>query len=61
LVPLERLFDINDVLVKVKGSSEEDDVTKCNLGTKENPKYVMLSSNLSKEKRVDYCCTSFVT
>jgi ribonuclease HI len=54
LVPLERLFDRNDVVVKVKGSSEEADVTKCNLGTEENPKYVKLSSNLSKEQRVEY-------
>ena len=27
LVPLERLFDINDVVVKVEGSTEEVDVT----------------------------------
>jgi ribonuclease HI len=33
LVPLERLFDINDVDVKVKGSNEEVDVIECNLGT----------------------------
>jgi hypothetical protein len=51
---LERLFDRNDVVVKVKGSNEEVDVTECNLGTEENPKYVKLSSSLSKEKRVEY-------
>jgi hypothetical protein len=51
---LERLFDRNDVVVKVKGSNEEADVTECNLGTKENPKYVKLSSSLSKEQRVEY-------
>ena len=33
LVPLEILFDRNDVVVKVKGSIEDVDVTKCNLGT----------------------------
>jgi hypothetical protein len=54
LVPLERLFDRNDVVVKVKGSSENADVTECNLGTEENPKYVKLSSSLSKEQRVEY-------
>jgi hypothetical protein len=54
LVPLERLFDRNDVVVKVKGSTENVDVTECNLGTEENPKYVKLSSSLSKEKRVEY-------
>jgi hypothetical protein len=54
LVPLERLFDRNDFVKKVKGSNEEVDVTECNLGTKEDPKYVKLSSSLSKEKRVEY-------
>jgi hypothetical protein len=33
LVPLEILFDRNDVVVKVKSSTKEDDVTECNLGT----------------------------
>jgi hypothetical protein len=33
LVPLERLFDRNYVVVKVKVSIEEYDVTECNLGT----------------------------
>jgi hypothetical protein len=44
----------NDVVVKVKGSNEEADVTECNLGTEENTKYVKLSSSLSKEKRDEY-------
>jgi hypothetical protein len=46
LVPLEILFDKNDVVVKVKVSSEEADVTKCNLGTEENRKYVKLPRSL---------------
>jgi hypothetical protein len=54
LVPLERLFDRNDVVVKVKGLTEEDDVTECKLGIEEDPKNVKLSSSLSKEKRVEY-------
>jgi hypothetical protein len=54
LVPLEILFDKNDVVLKVKFSTEEADVTECNLGIKEDPKYVKLSSSLSKEKRVEY-------
>jgi hypothetical protein len=33
LVPLERLFDRNDVIVKVKCLTKEVDVTECNLGT----------------------------
>jgi hypothetical protein len=54
LVPLERLFDRNDVVVKIQGSTENVDVTECNLGTKKDPKYVKLSSILSKEQRVEY-------
>jgi hypothetical protein len=54
LVPLERLFDRNDVAVKVKGSTDDADVTKCNIGTEKNPKFVKLSSSLSREQRVEY-------
>jgi hypothetical protein len=54
LVPLERLFDINDVDMKVKGSNEEVDVPECNLGTEENPKYVKLFTNLLEEQRSEY-------
>jgi hypothetical protein len=32
LVPLERLFNKNDVVVKVKSLTKEVDVTECNLG-----------------------------
>jgi ribonuclease HI len=54
LVPLERLFDRNDVAVKIKGSTENNDVTECNLGIEEDPKYVKLSNSLSKEQRAEY-------
>jgi hypothetical protein len=54
LVPLEILFDRNDVAVKVKGSTENVEVTECNLGTEEDPKYVKLSRNLSKEHMAEY-------
>ena len=54
LVPLERLFDRNDVVVKSKGSNKDVVVIECNLGIEENSKYVKLSSSLSKEKRDEY-------
>jgi hypothetical protein len=54
LVPLDIFFDKNYVVVKVEGSTEEADVTECNLGTKEDPKWVKLSNNLSKEQRVEH-------
>jgi ribonuclease HI len=49
LVPLEILFDENDVAVKFKGPTEDVDVAKCNIGTEEDPKFVKLSSSLSGE------------
>jgi hypothetical protein len=54
LVPLERLFDRNNVAVKVKGTIENAEVIECNLGTEEDPKYVNFSSSLSKEQRAEY-------
>jgi ribonuclease HI len=54
LVHLEILFDRNYVVAKVKGLSEDAGMRECNLGTEENPKYVKLSSSLSKEKRDEY-------
>jgi hypothetical protein len=54
LVPLERLFDMNDVAVKVKGLTNDADVTECNVGTEKDPKYVKLSSILSRERRAEY-------
>jgi ribonuclease HI len=37
LVPLERLFDGNDVPVKGKVSNEDADTTECNIGSQEEP------------------------
>jgi ribonuclease HI len=54
LVPLERLFDNNDMAVKGNNSKEDAEVAECNIGTKENPKFVKLSSSLSKEQRGEY-------
>jgi hypothetical protein len=54
LVPLERMFDRNDVVVKVEGSTKESGVNECNLKTEEDPKWVKLSGTLSKEQRVEY-------
>jgi hypothetical protein len=54
LVPLERLFDGNDVEVKGKVSDEDDDIAECNIGTQEEPKFVRLSSNLTRGQRAKY-------
>jgi hypothetical protein len=49
LVPLERLFDENDVSLKGKVSTDDADIAECNVGIESDPKYVKLSSNLSDE------------
>jgi ribonuclease HI len=54
LVPLERLFDGNDVAVKGKVSNEDTDTTKCNIGTQEEPRFVKLSSSLTREQKAEY-------
>jgi hypothetical protein len=54
IVPLEKLFDENDVAVKGKVSTNDVNITWCNLGTEKDPKYVKLSSSLSREQRDKY-------
>jgi ribonuclease HI len=51
LIPLERLFDNNDVSLKGKVSEEDADTIQCNIGTKSEPKYVKLSRSLIGEQR----------
>jgi ribonuclease HI len=54
VVPLERLFDGNDVPVKGKVSNEYADTSECNIGSQEEPRFVKLSSSLTSGQRVDY-------
>jgi hypothetical protein len=54
LVPLEILFQRNYVALKFKGSDDDVDVSECNNGIEEDPKFVKLSNNLSREQRVEY-------
>jgi ribonuclease HI len=54
LVPLERLFDGNDVAVKGRVSGDDADTAECNIGTPEEPKFVKLSKSLTKEQRAEY-------
>jgi hypothetical protein len=51
---LEILFDGNDVALKGKVSTDDADITECNVGTERDPKYVKLSSSLSEKKRAEY-------
>jgi ribonuclease HI len=54
LVPLERLFDGNDVPVKGRVSNEDAETTECNIGSPEEPKFVKLSSSLTREQKAEY-------
>jgi hypothetical protein len=42
------------VAVKFKISTDDVDVSECNIGTKKDPKFVKLSNSLSREQRVEY-------
>jgi hypothetical protein len=42
------------VPVKGKVLNEDVETTECNIGTPEEPKFVKLSSNLTKEQRAEY-------
>ena len=49
LVPLERLFDANDVAVNQKKVAQDGEMEDCNLGTQHEPKIVKLFKGVPKE------------
>jgi hypothetical protein len=54
LVPLERLFENNDVALKGQISKDNTDTTECNIGTEKEPKLVKLLSSLTREHSAEY-------
>jgi hypothetical protein len=54
LVPLERLFDSNDVAVKLQSAETESDVFKFNVASEKDPRHVNLASHLSHKQKEDY-------
>jgi ribonuclease HI len=54
LVPLERLFDKNDVAVKLQSGEKESDVLQYNVASVQDPKHVNLASHLTEKQRADY-------
>jgi hypothetical protein len=54
LVPLERLFDHNDVVVKLEKKEEDSDVFQFNVANEKNPKYVNLASHLTDKQKYEY-------
>lgn len=53
-MPLEILFDNNDVYLKPINQSSDENVIGCNIGTDHEPKLVTISKTLSKKKRKEY-------
>jgi ribonuclease HI len=54
LIPLERLFDGNDVAMKGRISGDDADTAACNIGKPEEPKFVKLSRSLTEEQTIGY-------
>jgi ribonuclease HI len=54
LVPLEDLFDNDDVAKKPKIESHGQEVEDCNIGTGEEPKMIKLSKSLPPEQKLKY-------
>ena len=54
LIPLEKLFDRNDVAKNPKVQPQEDESHDHNIGTKDQPKIVKLSKALPIEEKSKY-------
>jgi hypothetical protein len=54
LIPLERLFDQNDIPLKSTLQPQPEEVEDCNVGTNENPKMVKISKYLPTEVKNKY-------
>jgi hypothetical protein len=54
LVPLEDLFDSNDVAKKTKIEAHGQEVEDCNIGTEEKPRMVKLSKSLPPKQKLKY-------
>ena len=54
LVPLEDIFDNNDVAKSPRVTPRDDEVEECNIGTEADLKVIKLSKNLTKESREKY-------
>jgi hypothetical protein len=54
LVPLERLFDSNDVSREATIKIQHEEVMDCNIGTTKNPNIVKLSNSLPPKQKEMY-------
>ena len=54
LIPLERLFNNNDVAVKLENGEKDSEVLQYSVASEQDPKYVNLASHLIEKQRADY-------
>ena len=54
LVPLEQLFEQNDVAKNPGVAPNDAEVEECNIGTENQPKIIKLSKNLSSKRKEKY-------
>ena len=54
LVPVERIFDNNDVYLRSSGKIEVENTVDCNIGTFTDPKNVKISKSLPAQIRTQY-------
>jgi len=54
LIPLEKLFDQNDVFQNLQSISSEDDIEEINIGTVEDVKNIKLCASLDPETKTQY-------
>jgi hypothetical protein len=54
LVPLENLFDNNDVAKNPKVTPNESEAEDCNIGTENEPKFIKLSKSLTPKTKERY-------
>jgi hypothetical protein len=54
LIPLERLFDHDDIPLKSTLQPQPEEVEDCNISTKETPKMVKISKDLPTEMKRKY-------
>ena len=55
LIPLERLFDQNDVLYNAAQNEDQSAVCKHDIGSPGQPRYINLSAHLSADQNSEYC------
>ena len=55
LVPLEELFDHNDVPFKPMKREKDPTVHEHNIGSQSHPKFISLSTELTADQRSKYC------